>query len=545
MTHTITLWLIGLAFFLVIFSGCLKSQPENLSVPIDKHTVNLRSEFELIDRHAINAPKHVEQSLESLAAYLIKPAKNDRQKVRAIYRWITHNISYDDEGYFAGEYRDLNSQDVLKDHRAVCDGYAGLVKNLGQLAGLEVANISGYSKGYSYSVHQTDSINHAWNAVKVNGQWQLLDATWGAGYLDEQKKRFIPRFQEHYFLTPPEQFIFDHFPKDSKWQLLQASITKADYDKLVYLRPAFFSVGLAIDSHPQGMIMATNEIVVTVRAPEEAAITAQLLQGSYKLDRSLIAVQKKPGLYEIRATFPRPGEYILRLFTKRQDEPGEFHWALDYRMRASQGMQAEQIPVSPNQAFFNTGLKVDSHPNRLIETEKQVMVTILAPNNTLMSAVLYKDNNRLDKSLAFVQRKGDRYEIYAVFPQAGEYILRLFAKDRSSEYYEQALDYQVKVSQGLSGKIGFPKTYALFKEKGGYLYSPKHYYLKVGTTQTFQLAMPEVQKVAVVINNQWTHLKKQGSYFVGNVVISKGKVSVYASLAGGTRYESLLQYIAD
>jgi len=549
MNHRIRLWRIGLTVFSVILSGCLDINNKAQAVSKTSNEVKSapRAEFEFIDQHALNAPKQVEQSLETLAAYLIKPAKNDRQKIRAIYRWITHNIGYDDDGYFAGQYREINSQDLLTERRAVCDGYAGLVKNLGQLAGLEVVNISGYSKGYRYSVHQTDTINHAWNAVKVDGQWQLLDATWGAGYLDEQKKRFVHRFQAHYFLTPPEQFIYDHFPKAAQWQLLQRQISKADYDKLVYLRPAFFQMGLAIDSHPQGLINATNQVVVTLRAPEAAVLSAKLLQNRSELDRSHLSIQKKLGQYDIRATFPRAGDYVLRVFTKRQDAPGDLHWALDYRIKASQGMQAAKIPVSPKKAFFETGLTVDSHPHRLIEVEKQVMVTLLAADHALMSAIVYKNNNRLDKSLVFVQKKAGQYEIRAVFPSPGDYILRLFAKrnDDSSDSYQQALDYQVNVSQGLSGKIGFPKTYSLFKKHDGYLHSPMQRHLDAGKNYPFKLTLPTAQQVVVVIGNQSTVLDKQDTYFVGDVAISPGEVGVYGKFSGEKRYGSLLQYVAD
>jgi hypothetical protein len=549
MTHHLRLSLIGLIVFSATLSACidLNNKADIISKPAKKFEQTPHTEFELIDQHALNAPKPVEQSLESLAAYLIEPAKNDRQKIRAIYRWITDKISYDDEGYFAGEYRDLHSQDVLTERRAVCDGYAGLVKNLGQLAGLEVVNISGYSKGYSYSVHQTNTINHAWNAVKVDGQWQLLDATWGAGYLDDQKKRFIRRFQEHYFLTPPEQFIYDHFPKAAQWQLLQHPISKKDYDNLVYLRPAFFRMGLAIDSHSQGLISATNQLVVTLRAPETATVSAKLLQNQSELDESHLSIQKKPGQYDIRATFPRPGDYVLRIFTKPQPASGDFHWALDYQIQASQAMQAAQIPVSPQQVFFETGLKVDSHPNRLIQVDKQVMVTLLAPNEALMSAIIYQNNNRLDKSLVFVQRKAGRYEIRAVFPSPGDYLLRLFAKrkEEASDSYVQALDYQVSVSQGLSGKIGFPKRSLLFKKNDGYLDRPMQRHLEAGKTYTFQLTVPTAQQVVVVIGTQSIPLKKQGGFFVGNVAITPGEVGVYALFAGEKRYGRLLQYVAD
>ncbi|MCK5522831.1 MAG: hypothetical protein KAI83_06820 [Thiomargarita sp.] len=501
--------------------------------------------YEQIDKHALRSPKHLEHSSQTLAAYLIEPAKNDREKARAIYRWITYNIAYNDEGFFKGKTGDLSPDGVLRNRRAVCEGYAGLFKRLGQLAGLEVETISGYSKGYSYAVDGNDSINHAWNAVKIDGQWQLIDTTWGAGYLDEKKKRFIRLFQDHYFLTPPEQFIYDHFPKQTRWQLQQPPISKADYDRQVYLRPAFFRTGLLVGSHPQGTIKTQKEVMITLRAPKEAALMGQLLLNHNEVDESHISIRKRVGQYEILTTFPRPGKYTLRLFTKRQDEEGAYRWALDYRIIASQGITSEEKAVSPEQIFFDTGLKVDSHPQRFIETEKEVMVTILAPENVLMSAILYHDQKRLDKSFTFVQRKGEKYEIHAVYPRPGNYILRLFAKHKNEEDYQQALDYNVKVNQGLSGNIGFPKTFVPFKEKKGYLYTPMQAHLKAGTTQQFRLAIEAADKVAVLIENKWHPLKKQGGLFEGNVTIGKGKFSVYAKWPGDRNYSSLLQYVAE
>jgi transglutaminase-like putative cysteine protease len=40
------------------------------------------------------APSSVEESVDTLANYLAKPAKNDLEKVRALYFWICENIRY-------------------------------------------------------------------------------------------------------------------------------------------------------------------------------------------------------------------------------------------------------------------------------------------------------------------------------------------------------------------------------------------------------------------------------------------------------------------
>lgn len=544
---TMKLYIISfcLIFSLTLLSSCQNTSTSTTKLISQSQQIPIDSEFELIDKHALNTPKSVEQSLEKLAAYLIAPAKNDREKVRAIYRWITNNIAYDDDSLFKGIITENSAETVLQTHRAICDGYAGLFKELAQFADLEVEVISGYSKGYSYVIDNADTINHAWNAVKIEGQWQLLDATWGAGYLDDKQKRFVRQFQDHYFLTPPEQFIYDHFPKHAKWQLLKSPLLKYQYEQLVYLRPAFFKTGLAIGSHSHYVIKTDNQVTITLHAPVQTGITVQLLQDNYEVDKSQTSIHYRDNKYHITATFPQQGKYTLRLFAKPHNAPGSYHWALDYRIIANRGMQSDEQTVLPEQAFFDNRLKIDSHPHRLIKVEKQLMVTILAPDNVLMSAVLYQGRKRLDKTFTFVQRKAKRYEIHAVLNTPGDYLLRIFTKDSPDNDYLPALDYKVTASQGMPGHIGFPKATALFKENNGYLKTPKNRYLAENTTQTFQLTILNAEKMAVVVGDEWFPLQKHGEFFSGDIKISKGKISVYAKLIGNKQYGSLLEYVTD
>lgn len=294
--------------------------------------------WERIDTHALKTPNHVENSVQTLANYLVEPAENEHEKVRAIFRWVTQNIAYDTEGYFSGQYGDLSPDGVLKSRSAVCDGYAGLFDMLGKAAGLEVVKVIGYSKGYSYAVgDQLDGAsNHAWNAVMIDNKWYLLDATWGAGYLGDNNK-FVRKFQNHYFLTPPDEFIYDHLPSDAQWQLLEQPVSKQDYADFVYLRPAFFHTGLAIQSHRHSLIEMGDQITVTLRAPDRAVLLAQLMQGENKLDEAFTFLQRRNGSYNIQAIIPQSGRYVLRFFAKNRDEEGSYSWALDYSLTASEG----------------------------------------------------------------------------------------------------------------------------------------------------------------------------------------------------------------
>jgi hypothetical protein len=161
-----------------------------------------------------------------------------------------------------------------------------------------------------------------------------------------------------------------------------------------------------------------------------------------------------------------------------------------------------------------------------------------------MSAILYKDNKRLDKSHTLVQKRAGQYEIHAVFPSRFDYLMRLFAKRLGSGgEYEQALDYDVKVSQGMAGNIGFPSTNAPFKENGEYLDTPMARHLTPGTTQHFKLAVPNAKNVVIVIGDKKFPLKKQGDVFQGDIKIAQGQITVYAQFVGERRYSSLLQYV--
>ena len=62
--------------------------------------------YAALDEHALKAPPEAEKSVEALARYLVEPAKNDREKARVIFRWITDRIRYDTESFFKGKVTD-------------------------------------------------------------------------------------------------------------------------------------------------------------------------------------------------------------------------------------------------------------------------------------------------------------------------------------------------------------------------------------------------------------------------------------------------------
>ena len=292
--------------------------------------------FTAIDRHALGAPAAVEGSIPNLAAYLIAPAQSDSAQARAIFRWITDRIVYDTDVLHGALPVYEGPASVLQSRRSICRGYAGLFQDLADAAGLEAVTISGYGKSYGYAAGDTFAgpPRHVWNAVRLAGRWQLLDCTWGAGWVNERGE-YAAGFDAHYFLTPPEQFVCDHFPTEDRWQLLDPSWSLDRFEKQVYLRSAYFRCGLHDPSRGEAILTAAGELRLTLGTPPGIAVSARLVRDDQMLDEALILSQHTaPGYEEIRALIPADGTYFLDLFAGRTSD-SSYEWVMQYRLQAT------------------------------------------------------------------------------------------------------------------------------------------------------------------------------------------------------------------
>ena len=307
--------------------------------------------YEEIDRHALNAPASARASVESLAAYLVKPAKNDREKARAIFRWIAGNIDYNMEAFFKGGGGAAGAEEVLKSGKSVCYGYSDLFLSLAGEAGLEAARISGYGKGYGYLPGKNFSgpSNHAWNGVKINGSWYLVDSTWGAGYVNGEGK-YVRKFDDHFFMTSPSQFIYDHFPEEDRWQLLDEPVSKLKFENMVYLQSDFFNLGLELAGQENGTISADGQVNLSIYAPDDVLMMAGLEYADGGTSRGALDryafCQRDGDRYDIYAQFPVAGSYILKAYAKQKSDPGKYDSVLEYRINASSGEESAGFPMA-------------------------------------------------------------------------------------------------------------------------------------------------------------------------------------------------------
>jgi hypothetical protein len=186
------------------------------------------AQWEEVDRHALS----VDASRPDTLAYrLVRGLQTDSQKVRAVFRWITGNISYRaraprrttmlrDTAWDGIALDERVAFQVLRDREALCEGYARLFNTLCRYAGIRSVLVTGYARNEHDRADRGFSPNHSWNAVWLDSSWQLLDVTWASGYVRLGSDLFTPSLEEGYFLTPPDRFIRNHYPEDLRWSLL-------------------------------------------------------------------------------------------------------------------------------------------------------------------------------------------------------------------------------------------------------------------------------------------------------------------------------------
>jgi hypothetical protein len=220
-------------------------EPKASTAPT-RHRTQTQGRWAKIDAHALATGRDKAQDVPSLVRHLCTPAQNDWDKARAIFRWITANISYDDVAYETKQYGSKEPADILKARKGVCEHFSILFKAMAEAAGLKAEKISGYAKGYGYvSGQELEETDHAWNAVFIEGAWRLMDVTWAQGYGENKngKMASTKRFENAWFDTPPAAFIFKHLPEESRWQLLSKPLTMEEYTRLPVAELELFTMG--------------------------------------------------------------------------------------------------------------------------------------------------------------------------------------------------------------------------------------------------------------------------------------------------------------
>lgn len=102
---------------------------------------------------------------------IITANMSEPQKIKAVHDWLVKNTTYD-EGYYNRSDSHNHLYNILYNKVGVCQSYSvAFYVFMGEM-GIPCTFIVGSAD------NGTGAISHAWNAVRLNNEWYLIDVTW-------------------------------------------------------------------------------------------------------------------------------------------------------------------------------------------------------------------------------------------------------------------------------------------------------------------------------------------------------------------------------
>jgi hypothetical protein len=158
--------------------------------------VNIQYYEESKDK-ALSALKEINKKADEIISKIITPTMTDEKKVETIYDYIINNADYDSEYYSNNKKVNFTSRTaygILLNGKGICGGFADSINILLRKVGIESHFVSGNGGGE----------DHAWNVIKLNGEYRYLDVTFDNTYSTKES------ISHKYFNITEEEISKDH-----------------------------------------------------------------------------------------------------------------------------------------------------------------------------------------------------------------------------------------------------------------------------------------------------------------------------------------------
>ncbi len=192
--------------------------------------------------------------IEALAAFFrtdggnTGPARDEYHLVKRLHDWITYRVAYDtylfeDRDGHEGSRDPLEFLSYADGARTTCTGFSALFQMLATAAGIESRTITGRAR--SYGSYAGAVGNHAWNAVRINDRWYIVDTTADARMHAEGAGRGERgEYEDEWLFVAPEAILVKNWPDAFENQLIDDPISYESFVAMPLVSLGFFEGGL-------------------------------------------------------------------------------------------------------------------------------------------------------------------------------------------------------------------------------------------------------------------------------------------------------------
>lgn len=542
--------------------GDLPLPPPRPPRKLKRDLVKREDQFKEIDEYALKTPRSAEQSVTALSAHLVNGAETDLERIRAFYRWITHNIRYDTRSDFHDRNIDTSGAAVLRMRSTVCIGYANLFAELCRECKIPVKIVSGYSKSFNYDPERVfttkETPEHAWNAVYIHGNWQFVECTWGAGSIDE-RGAFIKNFSDFHFLTKPSHFIVTHFPymdndmsKSQPWQLLSNPLSLETFSKRLKGFSQMYVWNLKPVSHPDGVVTFSRRLDLTIQYPSAYFFVVARLSkkmSTRNFDQYVLVENLSGNKIRIRVTPPERGTYTLKLFGRTDPTIEELTALTNYVLKCEEvdsevfAFPSHQGPFGSYHDYIEAGFHSSAGKKACLQS-KSGKVDFSIKTTKVVDAVAKLEhatkNLNLSDNYTLLEREKGQLHLKAKFPSKGYYKLSVFTKNENGETFSPRIAYLVFCGEDYPKSEPFPKVFPQTIQFECRLLSPPTCEVKAHEQIQIRFSSPKI--VQALLHE--TPMEKKGNVWEGKMTTSSPgeRIRVSASDQKGSGYWRIYEF---
>ena len=254
-----------------------------------------------------NMPASAETSPEAVARYIAERETDPYMRVKALHDWVADRVRYD----LNAKDRGQTAEAAFETRASVCAGYSKLFALLGSYTGDEIVYVVGVSRDINGEVQ---GVGHAWNAVKIEGAWYLVDVTWNAGYYENGQFKKV--YRTDYLFTPPQYFNVSHFPDNPEWQLVPEPISRGEWMRRPMISPAFYAKGLSLISptRSQSSVDVSDTFEVILGNAKKLSILANIEPKGGGKSYDCTVKGKRTSRTRISCKVPAAGTWHIKIF---------------------------------------------------------------------------------------------------------------------------------------------------------------------------------------------------------------------------------------
>jgi hypothetical protein len=412
--------------------------------------------------------------------------------------------------------------------------------------------VEGHVKGLDYVPGAPcEPANHVWNGVYLKGKWRLVDCSWAAGHVTRNSKKFKYLLDDHYFCTDPEKFILDHFPLDTRWQLLPVSLSPDCYHDNPCIHSGYFRLGIRDCSVTSGQMNVKDTAHVVLHLTRAILVTYDLWEiDSERYCNECVKLETSDDRVNLSFQFPKSGKFILVIHGATYDvdvDPTRIisvtflsHVTAPLRTKLPCNKGA---PWGPTSAFCQLGIRPVGDTTFFHKVIGSDCELEFCSQGTILSAVCSPVIAHQDRVLC--NKINDVTKICVRPSESGYLRVAVFARSVTGHAEQKVCTVLLCCHALLEPRPSFPHTTTRWLSEQCALHRPTESPLKRHARVTFHLQVPQAVVVVIVQGRTLAKLTQTDPVtWRGQIRTSgcSGILHVSAMFGSSRKFYKLLQY---